>query len=196
VRQANVPALRLLLQSKAEPNARCLCLERGCEFPLQVVASGAKFLSMPDRCQAAALLLRAGARPNPRRTDAEANTPLHDCVRRGDLDMTHLLLRYSADPHSPNGYGETPLCLAVRLVPGVVDFMPGITPVAIVEALLKAGASPLVIDGRGLPLDVGVVDPQMRQLLKRWSGWWRCRMLAWIRSRTHRSSSLWRKFIA
>merc|ERR1719379_1312018 len=36
VRQANINAMRLLLQSCTEPNARCACLERDCQFPLQL----------------------------------------------------------------------------------------------------------------------------------------------------------------
>ncbi|CAK0808672.1 unnamed protein product [Prorocentrum cordatum] len=73
VRQAHVPAMRLLLQGQppAEPNARCLCLERGCEFPLQLAVCGSNFVRGPGRAQAVELLLQAGARPSPRRSDAE-----------------------------------------------------------------------------------------------------------------------------
>lgn len=185
VRQAKVGALRLLLQGRAEPNARCLCLERGCEFPLQLAASSANFLATPDRCQAVELLLQAGAFVNPRRSDAEANMPLHDAVRRGDLKCTQLLLRHGASPNAANGFGETPLCLALRLGLGVGDFMPsGLSaPVAIVQALLEAGASPLAADGQMVRFEVPFVDPLLRALLARWASWWRCRNLAWVRSR-------------
>lgn len=132
VRQANVPAVRLLLQGRAEPNARCLYLERGCEFPLQLAASCTNFLRSSDRVQAVELLLKAGALPGPRRGDSEANTPLHDAARRGDLEVALLLLRHSADPNAVNGFGEVPLQLALR--PGGGDFVPESTSRAMVEA--------------------------------------------------------------
>jgi hypothetical protein len=85
-----------------------------------------------------------------------------------------------------NGFGETPLCLAVRHGLAVSDFLHGVTPLALAEALLEAGASPLAVaDGRGLPLEVGILDPALLELLNRWSRWWRRRVLAWIRSRGH-----------
>mmetsp|Transcript_87947 Transcript_87947/g.273343 ORF Transcript_87947/g.273343 Transcript_87947/m.273343 type:complete len:364 (-) Transcript_87947:38-1129(-) len=180
VRQAHVPAVRLLLQGRAEPNARCLYLERGCEFPLQLAASCTGFLRNSDRLQAVDLLLRAGARPGPRRGDAEANTPLHDAVRRADLDLALLLLRSSADPNAVNGFGEAPLQLALR--PGVGP-APDATPRALAEALLEAGACPLVVGDGGRPPTVRTVSPDLRALLAKWSAWWRCRTLAWVRSR-------------
>lgn len=180
VRQAHLPAIRLLLQGRAEPNARCLYLERGCEFPLQLAASCTNFLRSSDRLQAVELLLKAGAQPSPRRGDAEANTPLHDAARRGDLDLAQLLLRHSADPNAANGFGEAPLQLALR--PGG-DFVPDATSRALVEALLHAGASPFVFGEHGLLPEVCALNPEVRELLAKWSAWWRCRTLAWIRSR-------------
>lgn len=180
VRQAHLPAIRLLLQGRAEPNARCLYLERGCEFPLQLAASCTNFLRSSDRLQAVELLLKAGAQPSPRRGDAEANTPLHDAARRGDLDLAQLLLRHSADPNAANGFGEAPLQLALR--PGG-DFVPDATSRALVEALLHAGASPFVFGDHGLLPEVCALNPEVRELLAKWSAWWRCRTLAWIRSR-------------
>lgn len=176
VRQACVPAVRMLIQSRAEPNARCLCPERGCEFPLQLAVFG----SGTDRCQAVELLLRAGARPSPRRTDREANTPLHDAVRRGEFEVANLLLRHSADPNAVNGFGETPLHLMLRQDGG---FMPGTQLRTMVEALLRAGASPLAPDSRGLLPAQIAADAELQVLLNRWSGWWRCRLLAWVHSR-------------
>jgi len=172
VRQANVQAVRLLLQGRAEPNARCLYLERGCEFPLQMAVSCSHFLRSSDRAQAVELLLRAGAIPGPRRGDAEANTPLHDAARRGDLDVSLLLLRYAADPNAVNGFGEGPLQLALR--PGGVPD----AAQAVVEALLSAGACPLHV---GPALDY--LEPEIEALLATWTAWWRCRLLAWARSR-------------
>jgi len=179
VRQAHVPAVRLLLQGRAEPNARCLYLERGCEFPLQLAASCTAFARSSDRLQAVDLLLQAGARPGARRGDAEANTPLHDAVRRADLDLALLLLRHSADPNAVNGFGEAPLQLALR--PGG-DFVPDATSLAMVEALLHAGACPFVFGGRG-PRPACGASPRVERLLAETSAWWRCRTLAWARSR-------------
>lgn len=180
VRQANVPAVRLLLHGRAEPNARCLCLHGGCEFPLQVAASCTAFPRSSDRCQAVDLLLAAGALPNPRRGDAEANTPLHDAVRRGDLEVVKLLLKHTADPNVTNGLREAPLHLALRLGDG--DFVPAGTSWAMAEALLQAGACPWLAATDGLVTPYRI-DPELQALLARWSAWWRCRVLAWIHSR-------------
>jgi len=183
IRQAHLPAVRLLLKGRAEPNARCLCLERGCEFPLSLATSCPGFLGSSDRRQAVELLLRAGARPSPRRADAEANTPLHDAVRRGDFEVAQVLLRHAADPNALNGFGETPLHLALR-PGGGGDFVIAAGR-AMVELLLKAGACPLGPEGHGLPVAAAGADPELRVLLERWGAWWRCRVLAWIRSRGH-----------
>lgn len=184
VRQANVGAIKLLLQARAEPNARCLSMDKGCEFPLQLAVTSLNYnLDETDRCQAVELLLRAGAQSNPRRGDAEANTPLHDAVRRGELGVVRALLRHAVDPNSLNGYGETPICLAVRLLSIECVFAPHFRTKAVVETLLEAGASPLVLNSRGQPLAAGVADPALREFLARWSAWWRCRHLAWIHSR-------------
>jgi len=180
VRQAHLPAVRLLLQGRAEPNARCPYLERGCELPLQLAVSCANFLRSSDRLQAVELLLKAGARPGPRRRDAEANAPLHDAARRADLDLALLLLRHSADPNAANGFGEAPLQLALR--PGG-DFVPDATSRAMVQALLQAGACPFVFGDGGRPPAACTVSPDVRELLAKASSWWRCRTLAWIRSR-------------
>lgn len=174
VRQAHVPALRLLLQSRAEPNARCLGLERGCEFPLQLAATCAGFLRAQERCQAVDLLLRAGARPSPRRSDAEANTPLHDAIRRGDFEVARLLLLHGADPNAANGHGERPLQLVLRQEG---CFVPTAVLHSVAEALLHAGASPHSIQIES------VANPDLQAMLARWSAWWRCRLLAWIHSR-------------
>lgn len=181
VRQAQVQAVRLLLQGRADPNARCLCLERGCELPLQLAVSCTNYLRSIDRYQVVALLLRAGARPDPRRSDAEGNTPLHDAVRRGDLDVVQLLLRYAANPNAINGFGEAPLHLVLRPAGG--NFVPPAAALAMAEVLLRAGACPVGPDGCGLPAAAAGADRQVVALLERWAGWWRCRTLAWIRSR-------------
>lgn len=176
VRQAHLPAVRMLIQSRAEPNARCLCLERGCEFPLQL----AVFCSGNERTQAVELLLHAGARTSPRRTDREANTPLHDAIRRGEFEVANILLRHSADPNAMNGFGETPLHLLLRQEGG---FLLAGQLRSMAEALLRFGASPLAPDGRGLlPTEVAT-DMELRTLLEHWTRWWRCRLLAWINSR-------------
>jgi len=187
-RQGNAPAIRLLLQGRANPNETCLCLERGCEFPLQVVALCASLMGATERCEAVESLLRAGARPNVHRIDEEANTPLHDAVRQGDLGVIRVLLRHSADPNVTNEFGETPLAFAVRLgpreaAPGVGGYMLGASPTEIAEALLNAGASPLSVDASTLELHASVLEPELRALIVQWSRWWRCRTLAWIRSR-------------
>lgn len=184
-RQANVPAMRLLLQSRAEPNARCLYLERGCEFPLQLVASSANFLVASERCEAASLLLRAGARPSPPRRDLEANSPLHDSARCGNLGVVKVLIEHLADPNAKNVFGETPLRLALQLGTNVCDFDPaGSSRLEIVEVLLNAGASPLAADGQALFLEgSAAADVELQCLLSRWVAWWRCRLLAWVYSR-------------
>jgi len=180
VRQANINAMRLLLQSHAEPNARCSCLERGCQFPLQLAITGSGFIGGNDRFQAVEMLLRAGARSNVHRSNAEANTPLHDAIRRGDLDVAALLLRHSADPNLANGFGESPLHLVLHQEGGFV-------PIALLrtaaEFILNAGGSPLALDGRGLTPGATATDAELRLLLKRWASWWRCRTLAWVHSR-------------
>lgn len=180
IRQANLSAVRLLLQSHAEPNARCSCLERGCQFPLQLAVTGAGFIRPNERLQAVELLLRAGACPSVRRSNAEANTPLHDAVRRGDPEVAAALLRHAADPNVINGFGETPLHLVLHQEGGFV-------PIAllrfIAEALLSAGASPLMPDSSGLSPVAATRDAELRLLLARWSAWWRCRTLAWVNSR-------------
>lgn len=181
VRQANVPAVRLLLRHGSDPNARCLHLERGCEFPLQLAASCTSYLRAEDRLQAVEMLLQAGAQPGPRRGDQEANTPLHDAVRRGDLELMLLLLRHSADPNALNGFGEAPLHLALRPVGS--DLRPTVSAAAMVETLLDAGASPLDEEGRGLPEAARDAAPEVVALLERWAKWWRCRHLVWIQSR-------------
>jgi ankyrin repeat protein len=178
VRQAHVPAVRLLLQGHAEPNARCLCLERGCEFPLQLAVNCSNFLHASDRAQAVEMLLQAGARPSPRRGDDEANTPLHDAVRRGDIEVALLLLRHLADPNALNGFGETPIQLIVR--PGGGDFVLATVARHMAEVLLNAGACPYPALQSATST---AVDPELLDLLQRWGAWWRCRMLAWIRSR-------------
>eukprot|EP00928_Gymnodinium_smaydae_P086812 TRINITY_DN71235_c0_g1_i2.p1 TRINITY_DN71235_c0_g1~~TRINITY_DN71235_c0_g1_i2.p1 ORF type:complete len:485 (-),score=55.58 TRINITY_DN71235_c0_g1_i2:97-1551(-) len=181
VRQAHVPAVRLLLQGRADANARCTHPERGCEYPLQLAATLPSFLEGSGRAQTVELLLRAGASPGPHRTDVEANTPLHDAARRGDVRVAELLIEHGADPNAVNGFGQMPLQLAIFGVGG--EFRP---PLAMVESLLLAGANPLVVDGMALRWLPGAQNEEkeaMRMLLKRWSGWWRCRMLAWIRSK-------------
>lgn len=194
IRQSHLPAVRLLLNGRSDPNARCLCLERGCEFPLQLATSYASFFRSADRRQVVELLLVAGAQPSPRRTDAEANTPLHEAVRRGDSDIAHLLLRHSADPNTVNGFGETPLHLALRHgstggagtgTGGDTDFCsPLVSAHAMAELLLQAGACPLgPAGGSGLPAAADMAEPELRRMLERWAAWWRRRTLAWIRSR-------------
>lgn len=131
------------------------------------------------------MLLKAGARTGPRRSDAEANTPLHDAARRGEVDVAVLLIRHAADPNAINGFGEAPLELALR----GSDFMAAAASRVVVEALLRAGACPLAQQQSsgepcGLPAFlVNAADPETRAILARWSSWWRCRTLAWIRSR-------------
>lgn len=181
IRQAHVPAVRLLLQSRADPNASCLCLERGCEFPLQLAVSCSSYLRPADRFQVVDLLLKAGADPNPRRSDQEGNSPLHDAVRRGDLDVAQLLLRHAADPNSVNGFGETPLQVSLRPFGTEFALTTGGTR-AVVEALLYAGANPLGPEGCGLG-SVATAELEVRTVLEEWAKWWRCRHLAWAWSR-------------
>jgi len=180
-RQAHVPAIRLLLQGGADPNARCLCMESSCEFPLQIAVSCTSYLRPADRLQAVEMLLCAGAHPSLPRGDEEANTPLHDAVRRCDLEVTRLLLKHSADPNAVNGFGESPLDLALR--PAGSDFAPVVPVAAMVKTLLAAGASPLDADGCSIPAAAQYAEPEVVAVLQRWAKWWRRRHLAWIQSR-------------
>lgn len=188
VRQAQVPAIRLLLRGRADPNARCCALERGCEFPLQLAVSSSNFLLAQHRLEVIEMLLLADANPNAFRSDAEANAPLHDAARRSDVEAVALLLRHRADPNLVNGFGEGPLELAVR--PCGVELPPLAVTTEVLEALLHGGACPLPLTGavgttqrEHTVVSVQCANPKLRALLRRWSGWWRCRMLAWIRSR-------------
>lgn len=181
IRQSQVAAVRLLLQNNADPNARCLCLDRGCEYPLQLAVSCTSCLRASDRLQAVEMLLSAGAHPCPRRTDQEGNTPLHDAIRTGDLEVVQILLEHAADPNAINGFGEAPLHLALRPTGG--DFAPVAGVYAMVETLLIGGASPLDRDGYGLPAAAAGAEPDVIALLGQWAKWWRCRHLAWIKSR-------------
>lgn len=185
VRQGNSAAVRLLLQSRSDPNVRCLSLEGGCLFPLQLAVCS-NFIMASERAQIVELLLRAGALTGPRRIGAEGNTPLHDSVRRRETDMVVLLLRHAADPNATNGFGESPLELALR----GIDATALETARVMVEALLQAGACPFVVDpDRARPFVAELlsqdllVDPEIRSHLDRCSAWWRSRVLAWIRSR-------------
>lgn len=180
VRQAHLSAIRLLLQNNAEPNSRCSCLERGCQFPLQLAVTSAGFLRPGDRLQAVELLLNAGACTSVRRNNGEANSPLHDAIRRGDIDVAMLLLRHSADPNVMNGFGESPLHLLLHQESG---FACSASLRSAVEALLNAGACPLAPDAGGIAPMEAANDLELRQLLACWSAWWRCRTLAWVNSR-------------
>lgn len=193
VRQALLPAIRLLLHAKAEPNARCLSLERGCEFPLQLALAATNFQKSSDRVQVIQLLLAAGSKPNVQRSDREANTPLHDAARQGDPEAVRLLLRHKADPNSANGFGESPLELALRAGSGVEVFLGSSRGRAdvrtVVQVLLAAGACPFAPPAattgrRTLFAAAQNADPEIRAELHCWSAWWRCRMLAWIHSRS------------
>eukprot|EP00929_Paragymnodinium_shiwhaense_P050099 TRINITY_DN25251_c0_g1_i1.p1 TRINITY_DN25251_c0_g1~~TRINITY_DN25251_c0_g1_i1.p1 ORF type:complete len:481 (+),score=49.45 TRINITY_DN25251_c0_g1_i1:63-1505(+) len=179
-RHCNLAAIRMLLQSKAEPNARCLCSDRGCEFPLQLLTCVPGFSDPAERLEAIELLLAAGASPHVSRTNDEANTPLHDAARIGDLEVARLLLRYGANPNATNGLAETPLAVALRMESGLSCYLPGYSSTEVLRALLEAGASPLVVDWEWHTHDL---DDAGRRMLRSWSGWWRCRNLAWARSR-------------
>lgn len=126
------------------------------------------------------MLLQFGAHPDPRRSDAEANTPLHDAIQRNDFEVAFTLLRHFADVNVRNGFGEVPLHLLLRQEGGPLL---GSTLLSMAEALLAAGASPLVPDAQGLLPAACATEPRLRALLVRWAAWWRCRTLAWVRSR-------------
>ncbi|CAJ1336571.1 unnamed protein product [Effrenium voratum] len=178
VRQGNCAAARLLLQNSAEPNDRCLSFERGCELPLQLALSS-NLVRPSERLEMVDMLLQARADVSQRRSDPEGCPPLHDAIRRGDAAIVQLLLRYQADPNATNAFGEAPLELAVRGSP----FVAVSDSASLMEALLQSGACPLV-PGLMEPEHCGmVVDMRLRELLQSWSAWWRCRMLAWVRSR-------------
>lgn len=153
-------------------------------FPLQLAVCS-NFIMASERTQIVELLLRAGALTSTRRIGAEGNTPLHDSVRRRETDMVALLLRHAADPNATNGFGETPLELTLR----GIDATALETARVMVEALLQAGACPFAVDpDRGGPQadllsQAFLEDPEIRSQLDRCSAWWRCRVLAWIRSR-------------
>lgn len=183
LRQAHGPAVALLLQNGADPNARCPALDRGNELPLQIAVTCTSSFHQSERCQVVEALLEYGADPNARRGDQENNTPLHDAVRRGDLGVVHTLLRYGAQPNALNGFGEPPLVFALR--PAGSDFAPTLAVRGLVEALLQAGACPLDSEGNGwheLPA-AAAADGEVRALLERTARWWRYRHLAWVHSR-------------
>lgn len=109
-----------------------------------------------------------------------SSTPLHAACRAGNLNMVRLLLEHNADPNAceivPVG-GAAPLHLAVEH-----DFL------SIVEMLLRAGASTLSQNARGLtPLHVAAqegraeitrllldhgADPNLRDFTGHNPAWW------------------------
>lgn len=176
VRQGNCAAVRLLLENSAEANDRCLAFDTG-EFPLQLALS-TNMLRSPERVQMVEMLLQARADVGQRRNDPEGHTPLHDGVRRGDPGVVLLLLKHRADPNATNAFGEAALELAMR-GSFYTDVNESFT---LVETLIQWGACP-VLPGLNEQDCVSTASPEIRQLLKRSAAWWRCRMLAWIRSR-------------
>lgn len=64
-------------------------------------------------------------------------TPLYLAAAKGSIQMTRALLSAGADVQGANGFD--PLCAAVKYA----------APIAVIEDLLKAGASPLTIDREG-----------------------------------------------
>lgn len=175
VRQGNCAAVRLLLENSAEVNDRCLAFDTG-EFPMQLALS-TNMLRSPERVQMVEMLLQARADVAQRRNDPEGHTPLHDGVRRGDPGVVLLLLKHRADPNATNAFGEAALELAMR-GSFYTDVNESFT---MVETLIQWGACP-VLPGLSEQECVST-SPEIWQLLKRSAAWWRCRMLAWIRSR-------------
>ena len=95
----------------------------------------------------AAVLLARGANPNI--PDKHGLTPLHLAItNRSDqrLTITKLLLDHHADPNARDSLGRTPLhALAKSMRDGDYFFRPSET----IEALIKAGANPTLLDSDG-----------------------------------------------
>lgn len=89
------------------------------------------------------LLLDLGFDVASRSSDAGArgDTALHRAVWRGRAATVRLLLERGAPLEAVNGAGDTPLALAVRALTEPSEWTPHPSP-EIVEALLRAGASP------------------------------------------------------
>lgn len=103
--------------------------------------------AMAGHVEAARLLLKHGAAPNP--CDMNAMTPLHYAVQDGKLEVALLLLKSGANPNAVNMAGEKPLHLVFITA---YDFEP-VQRIAfgkkVVGALIEAGADVNAPDGRG-----------------------------------------------
>lgn len=182
-----------------------MCSQDGQETPLHLAVAKILFPREDAQLETIELLLQAGASPSPKRRDAEENTPLHDAVKWGCLQVVRLLLKYGADPNAVNSFGETPLHSALqksRMQPdpafGTFDGV----EYSLIQTLLEAGADPIDPDtissssscrSRGTTTTNTVenspsaaareIDPKVCELLMRWANWRRRRLLAWAHSR-------------
>ncbi len=118
---------------------------------------------------AARLLLEHGASPNfphtPNgyREGAIGKTAMHIAASKLDGDMLHLFLANGGDPNLRTDLGETPLGQALRQIhdEGVI--------LAVVKALLEAGADPTLTDDDEAPFEIARNSPSsaIRALFER-----------------------------
>lgn len=185
VRRRHVGALRLLLAHGFPADE--LCSGSGGEklTPLQVClgagADGDTFCNMTidQQVQLVETLLDFDADPNVyiRRQWGLQGTALHVGCHQVNIWLVQVLLRHKADPNLTDSVGQTALHTACTFANANAD------GAKIVQLLIAAGANPRALCSRGLTPDAYSLDTDVRAALARHAGWWRGRLLAWVRSR-------------
>jgi ankyrin repeat protein len=185
VRRRHVGALRMLLAHGFKADE--LCGGYGERLtPLQVClgagADGDVFCTMTveQQVQMVEALLDHGANPNvhiPRPWGLQG-TALHVACHQVNVWLVQVLLARGANPNACDSVGQTALHTAATFANGHPNGR------EITELLVASGASPLATCHRDLTARQYSLDHSVQRTLARAERWWRCRMLAWVRSRS------------
>merc|ERR1719460_3426113 len=185
VRRRHVGALRMLLAHGFKADE--LCGGYGEKLtPLQVClgagADGDVFCTMTveQQVQMVEALLDHGANPNvhiPRPWGLQG-TALHVACHQVNVWLVQVLLARGANPNACDSVGQTALHTAATFANGHPNGR------EITELLVASGASPLATCHRELTARQYSLDHSVQRTLARAERWWRCRMLAWVRSRS------------